>query len=223
MIKDFLIKKENIFIFCVALISIFFIVLGFLFLFFKTNSQGGPRVVPNLTSEIIWKDFSSKILKKDIEYPEYMYIGEQQDSLGVGVTLSEFKPKEFLTYFSNQNHVSIYPEGMDNQLFYGKTKDSEYTNSLGQNFLKTEYLTSGGIVWAVMLVPRETPSSWQTKGFIWIQSAIKNKETLCLSSGGILITDIVCDPYVGEEPVYRGDVSEQFIRFGYEIINKNSF
>lgn len=223
MIKDFFVKKENIVISVVALISLFFVILGFLFLFFKTDSKEGPRVIPNTIKDIVWNDFSSKILERKIKYPEYMYIAEQKESTGVGVTIAEFEPRDFLTYFSNQNHISVYPDGIDNQLFYGKTKKTEYISTTGQKFTQTEYYTVDNKVWAVMLVPQKTPSGWQPRGFIWIQSGIKNKEMLCLSSKGILIKDVICDPYTGEQPVYRGDVSNQFIGFGYEIINKNSF
>jgi len=223
MIKDFFIKKENIFIFTIALISICCVIVGFLFLFLKTEPTEGPRIIPNNVYEIVWGEFSSKILDVKISYPEYMYVEEQRESTGVGLTISEFKPKDFLTYFSNQNHVSFYPDGIDNQLFYGKTKVSEYTSTLGQNFKRTEYLTTEGEVWGVMLIPQNTPAMWQPRGFIWIQSAVKNKETLCISSKGILINNLVCDPYADQQPVYRGAVSEQFIRYGYEIINKNKF
>lgn len=223
MIKDFFIKKENIFIFIIALISICCVIAGFLFLFLKAQPMEGPRIIPNTVYEITWKDFSSKILDVKISYPEYMYIGEQRESNGVGITISEFKPREFLTYFSNQNHVSFYPDGIDNQLFYGKTKVSQYTSTHGQNFKRTEYLTVDGVVWAVMLVPQNTPSMWQPRGFIWIQSAVKSKEILCMSSKGVIINSAVCDPYADQQPVYQGTVSEQFIRYGYEVINKNKF
>lgn len=223
MIKDFLIKKENILIFIIAMVSVFFVTLGFLFLFFKTNSPEGPKTIPNSIDEIKWKDFSSKILGEDVAYPEYMYVGEQKESTGIGMNISEFKPKSFLTYFSNQNHLSVYPDGLDNQLFYGKTKESEYKSAMGQDFVRTEYLTSDNLIWAVMLIPKEVSEGWQPRGFVWIQSSIKNKENFCMSSNGILITHVTCDPYAGEKPVYRGDVSEQFIRLGYEVINKNLF
>lgn len=223
MIKDFFIKKENIFISLIALISIFCVVLGFLFLFFKTESKQGPRVIPNTIESITWEDFSSDILEKSIEYPEYMYVQEQKDETGVGLNISEFEPKEFLTYFSKQNHVSLYPSGIDNQLFYAKTKKSDYKSTTGQEFVRTEYFTTVNQVWAVMLVPKVTPTNWQSRGFIWIQSDLKNKEVLCMSDAGTLITPDVCDPYAKELPVYKGDVSKQFISFGYAIINKNSF
>ncbi len=223
MIKDFLIKKENIFIFLVAMLSTICIIVGFLFLFLKTDSTEGPRIIPNNVYEIKWKDFYSKVVKQKIQYPDYMYIGEQKENTGVGINISEFKPKDFLTYFSNQNHISIYPEGIDNQFFYGKTKKSEYTSSNGQNFSKTEYLTTDNQVWAVMLIPDKKPDNWQKQGFIWIQSSVTNKEVMCLSSRSVLIKDVICDPYSGEFPVYKGEVSDQFLRFGYEIINKNSF
>jgi len=223
MIKDFFIKKENIVISIVAIVSVFFVVLGFLFLFLKTDSHEGPRVIPNTVEQITWESFSSDILDKKIEYPEYMYASEQRESTGVGVTLAEFEPRDFLTYFSNQNHVSIYPDGIDNQLFYGKVKQSTYTSAIKQEFTRTEYFTVDNKLWAVMLVPKKTPEGWQPRGFVWIQSEIKSKEMLCVSSKGIVIKNVVCDPYAGEQPAYRGEVSEQFIKFGYEIINKNSF
>jgi hypothetical protein len=223
MIKNFFLKKENIFISLIALVSIFFVILGFLFLFFKTNSEDGPRIIPNSIEDIEWEDFSSEILDSKISYPEYLFVKEQREPTGVGVNFSEFEPREFLTYFSNQNHVSIYPDGIDNELFYGKKRQSEYTSSSKEDFTKIEYLTVDNDVWAVMLIPKITPKNWQPRGFIWIQSALKNKEELCVSSKGILIKHVICDPYAGEQPAYRGDVFGQFIRFGYEVINKNSF
>jgi hypothetical protein len=152
-----------------------------------------------------------------------MQVHEQKNEVGVGLNISEFEPQEFLTYFSKQNHVSIYPSGIDNQLFYAKTKKSDYKSATGQEFVRTEYFTTTNQVWAVMLVPKVTPLHWQSRGFIWIQSNIKNKETFCMSATGILGTPDVCDPYAKELPIYKGDLSEQFISFGYAIINKNSF
>lgn len=222
MIKNFFIKKENIFILFIALLSVFCIILGFLLLFFKADSNS-PKVVPLNIYDIKWTLFDSKILNKKFEYPDYMFVFEEKEVNGVGIIISEIKINTFLNYFSNQSHVSIYPEGLDNQLFYGKTKQSEYTSGTGQKFKRTEYLTTSNDIWAVMLVPEDNKMFGQTRGFIWIQSIIKKKESLCISSKGILINNVNCDPYSGELPVYKGEVSEQFIRFGYEIINKNSF
>jgi hypothetical protein len=222
MIRDFLYKKENIFIFLIALISMFCVVLGFLFLFFG-DDRSERKIIPNSITDIKWASFNSKILDKKIEYPEYMDIREQRENQGVGITVAEFEPKEFLTYFSNQNHISIYPEGLDNQLFYGKTRQGEYTSSTGQLFTKIEYITTNDIVWGVALIPKDTPKKWSKNGFIWIQSALKNKQDLCISKTGILINNVVCDSYNDQSPVYKGDIQGQFIRFGYELVNKNRF
>ncbi len=223
MIQDFLKKKENIFIIGIAILSMSFVVIGFLFLFLRTNSDEGPRIIPDTVKDIVWTDFKSKFFDMKITYPEYLYISEQQEEIGVGITLAEFKPREFLTYFSNQNHVSFYPDGIDNQLFYGKAKTSEFVSKTGQIYAKTEYLTLSNQVWGIMLVPQKTPTRWQPRGFVWIQTQIKNKESLCISSTGIVINNVLCDPYKGELPVYRGNIEGDFVTFGYEIINKNSF
>lgn len=222
MIKEFFVKKENILILLVALLSIFCIILGFLLLFFKSDSST-PKIVPLNIYDIEWEDFNSKVLDKNIQYPNHMFIFEQRETDGVGVVVSEIQTKDFLTYFTNQSHVSIYPEGIDNQLFYGKTKESKYTSSTGQDFKRTEYFTVDGDIWAIKLDPEDKKVFGQTRGFIWIQSGIKKKEQMCISSKGVLINNINCDPYSGEQPVFKGEVSDQFIRFGYEIINKNSF
>lgn len=222
MIKKLFIKKENIFILSIVLFSLLCIIVGFLLLFFRQESSV-PKNIPVNVYDIRWSVFDSDILNKKIQYPDYMFVTEQKNSSGVGLSISEVQNKSFLNYFSNQNHVSIYPEGMDNQLFYGKTKETEYTSSTGQKFKRTEYLTIDNKVWAIMLVPEDKTIFGETRGFIWIQSIIKKKESLCISSKGVLINNVTCDPYSGELPVYRGEVSQQFIRFGYEIINKNSF
>ena len=224
MIKEFLKKKETLAILIIAIASVFFIVLGFLLLFFNSDYKSTPRTIPSDVESITWKSFSSKILKQKIEYPEYMHISEYENIFSTGINIAEFKSQGFLTYFNNQNHVSFYPSGMDMQLYYAKTRESDFTNSLGQEFKKTEYLTLNDDVWAIMLIPQNTSNPlWQNKGFIWMQTQLQNKETLCMAPSGVLISDIECDPFVNQKVVYDGIVTGQFLRFGYEIINKNSF
>src|SRR5690606_7635514 len=100
---------------------------------------------------------------------------------------------------------------------------SDYTSSTGQNFSRVEYLTEDKQVWAVMLIPKDVPSMWQPRGFIWIQAHIQNRKILCISGGKILIEDIECNPYNEEKIIYRGVVSDTFLRVGYEVVNKNIF
>lgn len=223
MIKDFFVKKENIFIIVVALVSIFFVVLGFLFLFFRADNSTGPKVIPNSVSEIVWEDFSSKILDQRIEYPEYLHISEQREENGVGVTIAEFEPNQFLNYFSNQNHISFYPNGIDALFFYGKTKESDFVSETGQEYKRTEYLTTQGDVWGVMLVPKKKNEAWQDWGFVFIQTKIRNKEDKCMTESGLIIDSVSCDPYAGQKAVYSGTISGRFIDIGYAIVNRNSF
>lgn len=224
MIKEFFRKKETLFILGIALISVFFIILGFLFLFFKSEYRGAPRVIPTDTESISWKGFSSKLLKQKIQYPDYMYINEQESVDGTGINIAEFKPQGFLNYFNNQNHISLYPSGMEMDLYYGKIRESEFTNSEGQVFDRVEYLTLQDEVWAIMLTPQQaTNSLWQSRGFVWMQTQIKNREILCMAPTGVLISDVNCDPFGGQKIVYDGIITGQFLNFGYEIINKNSF
>jgi|GEM_PF-6478425 len=223
MIKEFFKKRENILIGIIALISIFFVVLGFLFLFFKTSSDNGPRVIPSSIDTIIWKDFNSKLISQKVTYPEYMYISEQEKQNEVGVTLSEFKPEGFLNYFSNQNHVSIYPQGIGDIFIYAKTRETQYASDSNQDFIRTEYLTLDNEVWAVKLVPKETPKNWQPWGFVLIETKIRNKEQKCLSDTSEVLDTLECDPYQDQKIMYLGDVSNNFIKLGYEIIHKNIF
>ncbi len=224
MIRDFFIKKENVFIIIVGCISIFFAVLGFLFLFLRdTSPSDGPRVIPSNIFDITWDDFKSNLLGQKIQYPEYMYIAEQKDLSGVGLTIAEFEPREFLTYFSNQEHVSFYPNGIDVPFFYGKTKESDFTSSSNQEYVRTEYLTLDNEVWAVMLVPKNKFEEWQNWGFIWIQTKIVGKEENCITEKGAIIDGMTCNEYQGERVVYSGKISDRIIKVGYEIVNQNTF
>ena len=223
MMREFFTRKENLFIVVIAAVSLVFVIIGFTFLFLKQGASDGPRRIPNSITDIVWKTFSSDLISNRLEYPEHMYINEQKEESGVGITIAEFEPKEFLTYFSNQNHVSIYPSGIDAPFFYGKTKESEYISSTQQEFMRTEYLTIDGDTWAVMLVPKVQYEDWQSRGFIWIQTRIQNRETFCVTQAGMVIDSVDCDPFAGQKTVYSGTVSDKFIRAGYEIVNKNSF
>jgi hypothetical protein len=223
MIKDFFIKKETIFILLIAIISIFFIVLGFLFLFFKSNNESTPRTIPITADSIVWDTFSSKVLNQKIKYPEYMFIEDIKDDFEGSLMLSEFKPSRSLNLFSNQNHIAFYPNGSAQQFFYGKVKNSEFISETGQKYTITEYLTFTNDVWAVSFKPINTPSSWHSQGFIWVHTQIQNRELLCISNTGLIIRDVECDPYQGQKIIYDGKITGNFSKIAYEIINKNKF
>lgn len=223
MMKDFFTKKENIFMIAIGVACLLLVLIGFLFLFFKPDTNEGPKKIPADASEIVWDTFSSDIISDKVEYPEHLYVGETEGQAGTGVTFAEFEPDEFLTYFSNQNHVSIYPGGISAPLAYGKTRENEYVSTSGQAYQRIEYLTSGDKIWGVMLVPKAQYKNWQSRGFIWIQARVMDRETLCVSESGDAIERVDCDPFIGQKTVYSGTVSDQFIRTGYEIVNKNSF
>jgi len=223
MIKDFFIKKENIFIALVAIISIFFVVLGFLFLFLRTSTNDGPRDIPNSLGEVTWKEFNSKIISQKIMYPEYLYVKEQKEQDGSKIMFAEFESADFLTHNSNQNHISIYPQGTDNPFFYAKTRETQYMSDSNQEYARTEYLTLDNDVWAIKLVPKLTPKDWLPRGFILIESKIRNRVQNC-QSGSILLTDIAtCDPYQDQKIVYSGELIDDFLNLGYKVIHKNIF
>ncbi len=221
--KDFFAKKENIFIIATSAVCLLLILIGFFFLFLKPDTNDGPKRIPASVSEILWDTFSSDVISDKIEYPQHLHVSERKDQAGTSVTFAEFEPKEFLTYFSNQNHVSIYPDGIGAPLAYGKTREDEYVSTSSQVYQRIEYLTSSDEVWGVMLVPKAQYKNWQSRGFIWIQSRLKDRETFCMSESGDVIESVDCDPFIGQKTVYSGTVSDQFIRTGYEIVNKNSF
>ncbi len=223
MIKEFLTKKENIFIILIGVVSVFFVTLGFLFLFFNQDTDVGPQKIPSAVHEIVWDDFKSKILDQKISHPEHMIVNEYDQESGRGVSMVEFQEKGLMTYFDNHNHVSIYPTGLDTQFFYGTTRESEYVSDTKQEFIRTEYLTFDQRVWAVRLVPKSSFTKWQAPGFVWIQSRIGNREAVCMDQNDMLITSESCDPYLGQRIVYSGAVSDDFIEVGYEIVDKNYF
>lgn len=223
MIKNFFIKKENIFILSVALVCIFFVVLGFLFLFLKTTTNGGPKVIPNSVTPITWQIFKSDTLNQKIKYPEYMYILEQKKETGVGVMLTEVETEDFLTYFSNQNYIAMYPNGLDLNLYYAKTKDFDFISETGDEYIKTEYLTKDGEIWALKFVPKITPKSWQKWGFVWVQTRVRDENKICLNKNNEDTHTSICDPTKNQKIMYEGKVEGKFLDKGYQIINNNSF
>jgi hypothetical protein len=223
MIRDFFTKKENIFTIAIATVCLVFIAFGFFFLFMRPDVSDGPKRIPNNVTDIVWAQLKSDLISNTLEYPEYMHVGEREDETGTAITLAEFEPRDVLTYFSNQNHVSIYPGGIAAPFFYGNTRESDFTSSSGQNYFRTEFLTRDDKVWAVMLVPKEQFEKWESRGFIWIQSRIRGREEVCVSDTGLVVDNVDCDPYSGQKTVYSGTVTNQFIQMGYEIVNKNIF
>lgn len=199
MIREFFANKENIFTIAISLACLVFVGFGFFFLFLRPDTSDGPRRIPNSVTDIVWADHDSGLISNILEYPEYMNVSERNDEAGSSITIAEFEPREPLTYFSNQNHVSVYPGGIAAPFFYGNTRESEFDSSSGQGYFRTEFLTRDDKVWAVMLVPKEQLEKWESKGFIWIQSRIREREEVCVSDTGLVVDSVDCDPYSGQK------------------------
>lgn len=223
MIKEFFTKKENLFIIAVAALSLCCVVVGFIFLFLGPTQSQQPKTVPNDPSEIVWKKFNSDIVAGDIQYPEHLRISEREEEQATGITITDLAPREFLTYSTNQNHVSIYPKGVDELFFYGKTRQDEFTSATGQGFIRTEFLTQDDEVWAVSLSPKDQYKDWEQDGFVLIQARIGDRQDLCQTATGIVADAEDCNPYLGDKVLYDGTVTADFISLGYEILNNNTF
>lgn len=224
MIKEIFSTKENQFMLILVLISLVLITFGFIFLFNGENDNG-PRKIPNVETEIVWKRFESKKFNFVAEYPEHFLTFEDDKTFGP-VFNFYFDIREGslpLTNLSEESHISIFPTGIPvggdpNMEFV----QSDYKNKNNIEFTLKEYKTYSGKTWAIMAIPKITPKNWKEWGFIWVSSKIKDAKFRCFD-GVIEIAVDSCNPFEGDKFYKEGEVDDDIIKIGKEFLDKVNF
>jgi hypothetical protein len=222
--KDIFKKRENQVMLGIIILSIVLIIFGFYLL--NKNGDGGlaPRKIPSSDEEIIWKEYQNKKYSFKVEYPEHFRVYEDGNLGGPAINFY-FQNEESdlpLSYTSNESQISIFPLGISSGGANLTFEVGEWTNGNGLVFETKDFKTFEGELWGRMLIPKETSEKWNSFGFIWIGSRIKDLNYRCFD--GETEKDVsICNVFEGDQIFKDGEIDKEFLQVGEEFLNRIEF
>lgn len=112
-----------------------------------------------------------------------------------------------LDHFANVSNVTVFPEGMPTEGFFGQTEDTiSIQTAIETNEESRVYVLDDGTPFAAFIKPADPPQSWTENGFIWMRLAVDDLETRCERDGEV-ISQQECDPLAaGDDIFHSGEV-----------------
>lgn len=126
------------------------------------------------------------------------------------------------THFTNVHHVSVYPEGIPTEGVFAQTRplDISMQEEVGDN--SRAYMLGNGDIFGRFIHFANTPSSWTPSGFVWSRVYVAEAEQLC-QQGDAYVASNACDPLLGDEIVWAGNVDTTYSDDIQEILKSFRF
>lgn len=113
------------------------------------------------------------------------------------------------THFSNESHVSVYPEGIPTEGLFADRADFDLETTFPvREDTAVVYTLADGTPFAAYVQPTVAmlPENWEEWGFIFIRARIDGMRTYC-TRNGVEISESECDPLASDDEVhYEGSV-----------------
>lgn len=215
-------KKENRVMIWLVIISLFFILLGFVMLDNDTKKVK-PIPEPLTLEEVQWVEYVNEEYDFSLSYPKHWKIHVEDDDLSPKINIYPFQDDIILPFdhFAEATHFSIYPKGVPSEGLIGQNIDVSLPLNEKVKSAK-EYILSNNDKWATMVSFEDTPSSWKPWGFIWSGVKVKNLEFSC-KRGNQEVEVEVCNPFEGDTLLREGNVNSDLIEIERKIINSFKF
>jgi hypothetical protein len=124
-------------------------------------------------------------------------------------------------HHDNVPNVTVLPEGVPTEGVFGEVRDTGIT--FGEPVDSgADFVLEDGTVWATHINPGNTPPSWNEFGFIWARAEVRDMESACFRSGEDIPKE-QCDPFFGDEIVWRGEVNESMREIQKRILESFRF
>lgn len=87
------------------------------------------------------------------------------------------------THLANVTHVSVYPEGIPTEGFFGQSTEVDFDTGFELSPESEMYVLADGTPFAAYLVPASPPDSWTEAGFVWMRLFVEDQDRQCFSNG----------------------------------------
>ncbi len=185
-----------------------------------TNGNNGGQVAD-------WINYTNSNYSISLRYPETWTRSESEQgelepkiNIYSGLDSAASLP---LTHFSNQNHVSFYPQGIGTEGLIGESRALNFNIGFPVTRESRTYVLDDGTPYAAYIIPQNPPASWNESGFIWMRLRVQNLQTACIVDGQEVSED-ECNPLTGNARIERsGQVDESIWETEKQIVSTIDF
>lgn len=221
MLIDQVFKRKYSVVFVLLLLAAILLAVGLFKLF---NPEMKPGVIENSTEQNDWIKYTNNDFNFTISFPKDWKIYEDLSDINapkINIYKPEYKTKTPLNNFSPETNISIFPKGLATDAVMGQTQDVNF-NLTEKTAKAFDYLLTNNLAWASYLTFSKPPKSWQSWGFIWLNTEIKNLVYKC-KSGDKYVELNVCNTFEGDILERQGSIDKEIRNTQLKILSTFKF
>lgn len=201
-------------------------VLGFL-IFYQENKDTSPDLRPENDEgrQVEAETYTSTQYNFTVTVPDGWEVYEGEVVTVPAITLyptEERDPQKTYDHFTNETHVSVYPQGIPTEGVFAQTRplDVSVQESISDN--SRAYMLDNGDIFARYILLENAPEDWNESGFMWTRLSIEDQRTGCITADGYTESE-ECDPLMGDEVVMIGEVETEYTEDIRTIVESFTF
>jgi hypothetical protein len=221
MIIDQVFKKKYLVVVVLLTLAAISLAIG---LYKLSNQKIEPGTVEKSTEQENWTKYTNKDFNFTISFPDDWKVYEDltnSDSPKINIYKPKYKNNLPFDNFSPETNISVFPKGLPTDAVMGKTQDVNF--SLKEKTSKSfDYVLKNNLAWASYISFLEAPKAWQSWGFIWLNSEIKNLKYSC-KSGQKEVELEACNTFEGDILERQGVVDKEIRDTQLKILSTFNF
>jgi len=221
MLIDQIFKRKYSVVIVLLLLAAILLSIGLFKLF---NSEMKPGTIENSTEQADWVKYTNTDFNFTISFPKDWKIYEDLSDINapkINIYKPEYKTKTPLNNFSQESNISIFPKGLATDVVVGKTQDVNF--NLKEKTAKSfDYLLTNNLAWASFITFNTPPKSWQSWGFVWLNTEVKNLTYKCKSGSKEVELDL-CNTFEGDILERQGSIDKEIRNTELKILSTFKF
>lgn len=173
----------------------------------STSSEQTPDATDDVS--VTWRTYTNETFGFSIEYPSNWRFAEFPDD-AIAPTFN-FYPAgtdtsklPFTHHSESVTHVSVFPQGIPTEGFFGETAETEVDFQVSTNNARN-FVLADGTPFATMAVVSNGAAGWTDWAFLFAHVVVDEMAVTCMR-GGAEVTDDLCDPLAGDTLVRSGKI-----------------
>ena len=221
MIIDQIFKRKYSVVVVLLLLAAILLAVGLYKLY---NPTMKPGIIENSTEQADWIKYTNTDFNFTISFPKDWKIYEDLSDINapkINIYKPEYKTKLPLDNFSTETNISIFPKGLATDAVMGKTQNVNF--NLKEKTAKSfDYLLTNNSAWASLVTFTTPPKSWQSWGFVWLNTQIKDLTFKCRSGNNDVALDS-CNTFEGDILERQGGIDKEVRNTQLKILNTFKF